>query len=59
MARFILQVLNGTLPEIPGVVEEENEPRFATEPPGVIKAENVQLKLMLAARDKEIESLKN
>ena len=36
MARFILQVLNKTLPEIPGAIEEVNEPAFELVPRGVL-----------------------
>lgn len=58
MARFILQVLNNKLPEIPGVIEDENESVFESVPRGVLNAEIVQLRLMLAERNKEIVQLK-
>ena len=41
MARFILQVISGTLPEIPDAVEEEDEPILPSAPPGVLMAEIV------------------
>ena len=58
MARFILQVINGTLPEIPDAIEEEYEPILPSVPPIVLMAEIAKLKLKLAARDQEIEDLK-
>ena len=38
MARFILRVIRGTLPEISDIVEEENEPIFKSVPPDVLMA---------------------
>ena len=58
MARFILRVLNKTLPELPDIAEEVMEPIVRSEPPGVLMAEIVHLKLKLAEREKEIEDLK-
>ena len=58
MARFILQVINGTLPEIPDAIEEEYEPILPSVQPIVLMAEIAKLKLKLAARDQEIEDLK-
>ena len=58
MARFILRVIRNSLPEMPDVVDEVNEPIVRSVPPGVLMAEIVQLKLKLAEREKEIEDLK-
>ena len=58
MARFILRVLKKDLPEIPDIVEEMLDPVIQCERPGVMMAQMQQQKLIIEAREREIDDLK-